>query len=363
MLRKITPLILLLFATFLCQAQVSGYYKNAFGLSGQTLKDSLHSIISGHTEFPYTSPSTDVWDILKVTDRDPNNPDNVILLYSGASVDAAQEYNSGQGWTREHVWAKSSGDFGTSPGPGTDAHHLRPEDPGINSTRNNRNFDNCKVCNPVNLNGTSTGSYYDQNLWTFEPRDEVKGDVARMLFYMAVRYEGTNGEPDLELNDTLYDKLSKAPYHSVLTTLLTWHRTDTVDQFERNRNEAIYTQFQHNRNPFIDYPNLADYLWGDSIVFTWHQLPTSTSSPENRSFHLAPNPANHYTILTSSTHIASKDVRTFDSTGNEISSQITAAQISWNQLKLNWNYLPPGIYFVTLLGKMVYTFPLITNIQ
>ena len=103
-----------------------GYYDSAEGLFGDELKNALYVIIKGHTEFPYTASTTDTWDILKESDNDPNNEDNVILFYTGWSVNAAQEYNNGSGWTREHVWAKSRGDFGTSLGPGTDAHHLRP---------------------------------------------------------------------------------------------------------------------------------------------------------------------------------------------------------------------------------------------
>ncbi|MDP8204911.1 MAG: endonuclease [Candidatus Tenebribacter mawsonii] len=109
-----------------------GYYYSAAGLSGEDLKSALHDIIDDHVEFPYTSTSTDTWDILKETDRDPNNPDNVILIYTGWSVDAAQEYNNGQGWSREHVWAKSHGDFGTAIGAGTDVHNLRPCDISVN---------------------------------------------------------------------------------------------------------------------------------------------------------------------------------------------------------------------------------------
>lgn len=217
------------------------YYNSAFLLQGETLKAKLHSLIKGHKEYPYTASSTYVWDILKETDKDTANADNVILIYSGRSVDAAQEYNSGAGWTREHVWAKSRGDFGTDEGAGTDAHHLRPCDNSINSKRNNRNFDNCINCVDVIDEGENTGSKTDDDLWTFEPRDQVKGDVARMIFYMAIMYEGTDGEIDLELQNAYLDKSDKAPYHSHLSTLLIWNKQDPVDNFERNRNEIIYS--------------------------------------------------------------------------------------------------------------------------
>jgi endonuclease I len=119
-----------------------GYYTRAENLKGTALKEALNEIIKGHVEYPYTSSSTDTWDILKETDRDTANPENVILIYSGWSVNAAQEYNNARGWSREHVWAKSHGDFGTSKGAGTDVHHLRPCDISVNSARGNDDFDN-----------------------------------------------------------------------------------------------------------------------------------------------------------------------------------------------------------------------------
>ncbi len=102
------------------------YYDGTATLSGQSLKDKLHVLIDGHKEYPYTSDTTDVYDILKVTDQDPGNPANVILIYSGFSVNGAQEYNDRKGWEREHVWSQSHGQFGRLKGPGSDVHHLRP---------------------------------------------------------------------------------------------------------------------------------------------------------------------------------------------------------------------------------------------
>ena len=155
-----------------------GYYDDAYGLTGVELKAALNEIINNHMEFPYTSTNTDVWDILKVTDKDPNNSDNVILLYSGWSVNGTQEYNSGDGWSREHVWAKSHGDFVTTMGAGTDVHHLRPCDISVNSARGNKDFDDggTEYIDPYG----ATGCYADPDSW--EPRDAVKGDVARKVY-------------------------------------------------------------------------------------------------------------------------------------------------------------------------------------
>lgn len=240
----------------------AGYYDDAEGKVGVELKAALHDIIKDHVKFPYTSSSTDVWDILKETDRDPNNPDNVILLYTGRSVNGAQEYNNGNGWTREHVWAKSRGDFGTALGAGTDVHHLRPCDNSTNSDRNNRWFDNSDT--PHYDDGVATGNYFSYTKWTWEPRDAVRGDVARMIFYMAVRYEGDSDELDLAVVDYFPDKYSNEPLHAKLSSLLQWHFDDPVDSWERNRNDIIYTDYQHNRNPFIDRPEFVTRIWIDT---------------------------------------------------------------------------------------------------
>lgn len=87
----------------------------------------------------------------------------------------------------------------------------------------------------------------------------MKGDVARMLFYMAVRYEGDDGYPDLELNDKTGN--GSAPYHGKQSVLLEWNKQDPVDDRKRKRNEIIYEKYQHNRNPFINHPEWAGDIW------------------------------------------------------------------------------------------------------
>lgn len=330
-------------AIFLCATvwgQGSSYYAPAFGTKEEALKQSLHTIINNHTEFTYTSSSTDVWDILKITDRDTANPDNVILIYSGRSVNAAQEYNSAQGWSREHVWAKSRGDFGTSPGPGTDVHHLRPCDVSVNSTRNNRNFDDCVTCEDVIDNGYMTGSSKDANLWTFEPPDAVKGDVARMIMYMAIRYEGTGGELDLELTSSLLSKSSKSPLQARLETLLEWNRIDSVSDWEMNRNDIIYSDFQGNRNPFIDHPEIAEYIWGDSVGQIWiPTFPTGVKETTEDQFLIYPNPTRDSFSIQGDY----ESIELYNSQG-----QFVLLQLSNSGSVINITSLPKGIYWMRI---------------
>ena len=229
------------------------YYESVEGLTGEELKLALNELIDEHTVYSYD----EVWDILKESDQDPSEADNVLLLYTGLSYpkecqDAGAYSTCEDVWNREHVWSKSRGDFGIVDGPGTDLHHLRAADKVMNSTRNNRLFDICDI---------EVGYGNDKcDYWAFEPRDEVKGDVARMLFYMVVRYEGYDEYLDLELNEELLDKDSIEPFHGKLSLLLEWNLLDPVDDFERQRNEVIFG-YQRNRNPFIDYPEFANMIF------------------------------------------------------------------------------------------------------
>ncbi|KQN89009.1 endonuclease [Arthrobacter sp. Leaf69] len=224
------------------------YYAPAAGKTGAALESSLHQIISVQQKLSYDQ----VWDALKDTDQDPANSNNVILLYTGRSQSKATNGGGVDDWNREHVWAKSHGDFGTATGPGTDVHHLRPTDVTVNSARGNKDFD---------LGGTQSaeapGNYTDADSW--EPRNAVKGDVARMVMYMAVRYEGGDGFADLEMNNLVNN--GTAPYMGKMSVLLEWNRIDPPDTFEQRRNQRIYELWQGNRNPFVDHPEYADAIW------------------------------------------------------------------------------------------------------
>ena len=229
----------------------TGYYEGLDGLTGTALRNFLHDLIDDHHILTYDEVKYAIRD----TDEDPNNSNNVILFYTGRSQPKSTFGGGADDYNREHVWAKSHGDFGNAMGPGTDLHHLRPTDASVNSTRGNLDFD--EGGSEVYDQGVATGNYRDSDSW--EPRDEVKGDVARIVFYMAIRYEGDDGYPDLELNNRVNN--GSNPYIGNLETLLRWHLEDPVDEFEMNRNNVIF-DYQGNRNPFIDHPELAELIWG-----------------------------------------------------------------------------------------------------
>lgn len=245
-------LFILSLLAFTAKAQIPpGYYNGTEGLYGDQLKAVLHNIIDDHDEYSYNNLRDF---ILAESDEDPNNSNNIILLYTGRSQPKSTFGGGADEWNREHTWAKSHGDFGNNPPCGTDAHMIRPTDASVNSARGNKDFDE-----GGQQHSEATGCYYTEYTW--EPRDEVKGDVARIILYMDVRYEGDNGELDLTAVDEV--NTSPAPKHGKLSTLLQWHEQDPPDAFEMNRNEVVYS-YQENRNPFIDHPEYVDFIWGTS---------------------------------------------------------------------------------------------------
>ncbi|HBL74705.1 MAG: hypothetical protein A2W90_24215 [Bacteroidetes bacterium GWF2_42_66] len=229
------------------------YYNNAEGKKGDALKSALHTIISGHVDYSYNNAKY----LLNYCDADPANPANVILLYTQRSQSSDTYGTGGDYINREHVWAKSHGDFADIRPMDSDVHNLHPADASVNQIRSNRDFDK------VSPNGTQAaeapGTWYNTNAW--EPSDAVKGQVARAILYMDVRYEGTNGEMNLTaVNGTgTYPQ----PQHGNLQALLEWNRQFPPTNFERRRNERVFNM-QLNRNPFVDYPEYADLIWGSS---------------------------------------------------------------------------------------------------
>ena len=274
-----TAIILILIALSLqstMAAVPAGYYDQANQANATTLKNSLHEIIDDHQRFPYTSTSTDTWDILEIADQDQNNASNVIDVYKNASYVKVGGGNTN--YNREHSWPKSYGfpNDGSDNYAYTDTHHLFISDSGYNSSRSNKPYANCDTActEKITLLNNGRGGISSQSNWTagsfsngsWETWSGRRGDVARALMYMAVRYEGgVHGvtgvsEPDLILTDdrNLISNSNQGTnisvaYMGLKSVLLQWHNEDPVDDIERQRNDAIYG-FQGNRNPFVDHP-------------------------------------------------------------------------------------------------------------
>jgi endonuclease I len=252
-MRKIITTLYVIIIGLVLHAQPVGYYNGTEGKTGDELKATLHNIIKNHLAWEYSYAKNVFW----LSDRDPNNPANVICVYTGRSEPWNNYGTGGNFLNREHVWAKSHGNFGEAKPTGSDYHNLKPADASVNQDRSNKDFDICQGVPGAQQHSEATGCYFTPNAW--EPRDAVKGDIARIIFYMSTRYEGGNGEPDLEVVDAL--NTSPLPQHGKLSALYLWNTVDLPDAFERNRNDKIHT-YQLNRNPYIDNPNWVQMIWG-----------------------------------------------------------------------------------------------------
>ncbi|AXT55783.1 T9SS C-terminal target domain-containing protein [Aquimarina sp. AD1] len=234
--------------------QIPSYYNDVnLSLSGQSLKNELATKVT-NTQTNTLSYTPGVWDALKQTDLDPTNSSRVILIYGYNDTDGNTTTdrtrgvdNNGGGstdWNREHVYPKSLGNpnLGTS-GPGADAHHLRPSDVQRNSSRGSRKF----ADGSGNSGPTSQGHWY--------PGDEFKGDVARMMMFMYIRY----GNRCLPSNVGIGTAVSGDS--DMIELFLEWNAEDPVSTLELQRNPII-ENLQGNRNPFIDNPAFATQIWG-----------------------------------------------------------------------------------------------------
>ena len=310
----------------------AGYYDTLEGLSGNSLKQALQEIIANPAVVRAHSYG-DIWEILKQADQNPANSNEVWMHYVEAPKAKLDQQvgSSGIGkWVREHVFAQSRGGFssGTSStadginiwlptnandilSAHADAHHLHAEDGQENILKSNKDFG-------LDYNGP-VGT---QGKW--------RGDVARALFYMAVRYNGlslVNGNPsDVTGNKIMGD----------LASLLTWNVTDARDDFEMNRNNYIYT-WQMNRNPFVDYPNLADYIFGANYGQPWSAT-LSSENPSVNSILVYPNPTTDYIIVSGLEGNSKVEIYT-------ITGQLVQETTFDSEIRLNID-LNSGLYLV-----------------
>lgn len=265
------------------------YYHYAEGLTGAALKAKLHDIISaGAVELTSSGSGNQLDQAMENVHTDPNNPDNVRLLYNpDDSLPKASRDNPG-GWNKEHCWLNSRG---LREGPdGVDIHNLYAERIAVNSLRNDRLFDESDPGDPGYLFPAHSNAPFasmDSDSWA--PPPASKGNVARAAFYMAVRYDGTEDKTTyLELSDTP----NTTNQMGILTTLLLWHAMDPPDDWERNRNELIYANYQHNRNPFVDRPEWVEKIWGvdpdgDGVTTTHEILAGTNPNSSNSVFAVA----------------------------------------------------------------------------
>lgn len=312
----------------------TGYYDSLEGLSGAALKQAVQDIIA-NPALVHAHNYGDITEILKTADQNPLNSNEVWLMYvekPRSKLDFQDTGISTGKWNREHIYPQSRGGFsnGTESIPDginiwlptnandilaghADAHHLRAEDGAENSLRSNNDYGLTGYNGPTGTMGS----------W--------KGDVARSVFYMAVRYNAlsvVNGDID----DATVGQLGD------LASLLTWNTLDPSDDFEMNRNNYIYT-WQVNRNPFIDYPDLANYIWGAKAGQVWHSN-LSTNDFLNLKVNLYPNPAKKSITLSGLNEVATIEIY------NNLGSKILESKFK-GETKLNIDF-PAGIYFAKI---------------
>lgn len=279
---KLKFLLFTLLGFYFSFAQIpAGYYNNATG-TGYTLKTQLYNIIKGHTDNGYDG----LYTTYQTSDRDYfyENDGTVLDMYSenptgtdpynysSGTTDRCGNYSvEGDCYNREHIIPQSV--FNSNAPMVSDAHSITPTDGKVNGLRSAFPHGIVASASKITLNGSKLGSsgVSGYSGTVFEPIDEFKGDIARMYFYFATRYENTVANYSYDMFDGSSNKVFTTAF---LNMLLTWHAQDPVNAREIARNNAIYNR-QNNRNPYIDHPEYVQAIW-NPIADT--QAPTAPTN-------------------------------------------------------------------------------------
>ena len=298
-MKYLIKFIFIFFCFSVSKGQIPSYYQNInLNLTGDQLKNELSTLISTthQTLLEYTSSfSIDTWDVIKVSDEFSSDTSKVLLIYGYNDNDALVENdrtrakslschtNSCFGlWNREHVFPRSlaSPNLVTNfPGAGTDVHNLRACDYSTNASRSNKKYDA----------GNGNSSSNNQGNWY--PGDEWKGDIARIIMYMYLRYPNQCEPTNVGIGTQLF-----SPNGDMPDIFLNWNFSDPVSEFEETRNNSI-ANVQGNRNPFIDNPYLATLIWnGPAAEDKWASA-NSTKDYESENFEVKINLLNNEIII------------------------------------------------------------------
>ena len=301
----------------------SGYYNNANGKTGDELKVALHDIIKGHTSISYAN----IWTAFWSTDNKGNNvvwdmySDGANYTYNYNSNDQCGEYvQEGDCYNREHSWPQSWFSGNDQAIPSRDLHHVFPTDGFVNSQRSNFPFGEVSTASWTSQNGSKLGSCKTSLGYSgtvFEPIDEYKGDFARALLYMSVRYYGEDSDWS---TSGMTDKSNIKDW--AISMLLNWNDNDPVSQKEIDRNNAVYG-IQGNRNPFIDNSEYARMIWDPNWTGSIGGYVKVTSSEEITD--------GDYLIVYENGNLAfDGSLPNLDVTGNNIAVTISGSTIESN---------------------------------
>lgn len=322
------------------------YYSTATG-TGLTLRTNLHNIISAnftmrsYGDSRYAMATKDVNGTFKVSiDQDPNNPNNIILIYNHASIPGT--WDAGATWNREHVWPKfwldvtSDQVSNTYKGPASDLFELRPSNPNVNSGRSNDGYGYYPYTSSTYGANTNSGTTY----WYPGPADT--GDVARTIFYMATRYfDPTNSNRGTDIQNLDIKNGAPTKFNmGDLNSLLHWNYSDGVDNLERARNQYIYgsagnltnhalnpNYYQGNRNPFIDHPEYVWAIFGGGVNNSQISVGTpaadgSSSTTVDLGKAIVGATLPNGSVVVNKTGV---DPTTFDITGSDVSTPVSSA--------------------------------------
>lgn len=321
----------------------NNYYDSLEGLSGASLKQAIQNLIANQNVRLHSY--ADIWEILKNSDQNPQNSNQVWCMYVETPMAKIDQQNTTSivgKWNREHIFCQSRGGFEVSSNDSadginfwtstsalnvvdgvSDAHHIRAENGQENSSRNNKNYGNTASSTVYAGPANSQGSW--------------KGDVARALFYMAVRFNGlqvVNGDPEEYIIGS-NPSISSGKIGD-LATLLNWHLQDPRDDFEMNRNNYIDT-WQNNRNPFIDHPSLVSYVFGENYGQPWSSTLSNTTFNSSK-IAVYPNPTTDYLEFSGLQEMSKITI-------SNLTGQIVLTSFVANQEKLTLD-LASGIYLI-----------------
>jgi endonuclease I len=333
-------------------SQIPTNYYSTATTGGSTLKTELFNIINNHNVQTYNSlwqhfVNTDATFSGKVLDIYSDTPCNEppYIYTFGDDQDTGSGGNSeGDVYNREHSMPRSW--FGGEVSPmHTDIYHIYPVDKWVNAVRANYPYAVIESPTWTSMNGSKLGfiSVDGYSGSGFEPIDEYKGDLARTYLYMITRYENQieNWTYSTEAMSMLDNKKYPGYKPWVIDMLLEWHESDPVSQKERLRNDAVYS-IQGNRNPFVDFPEFVNRVWGDTTDLV---NINSTLLNFHNDLNLYPNPTNG--IIYYKSKSKAETIKVFNVNGEKVHS----SNPENSEGKISLSVLPAGVYNVSFIYK------------
>lgn len=354
-MKRILSIVIVTFTLVIVHAQVpEGYYNSAVGKSGEELRTALFNIIKQHTVIEYNNlwdayRTTDVMQSGKVWDIYSDVPGGVASYYFTFGTNQCGSYTQeGSCYNREHTVPQSW--FNDALPMKTDLFHLYPTDGWVNNKRGNFPYGEVDAPSWTSTNGSKVGpcNYPGCSGTVFEPIDAYKGDLARSYFYMTICYKDKN------LGQSSGSVFSGSQLVTWAKNMfVSWHNSDPVSEKEINRNNVIYSTIQHNRNPFIDCPELVDYLFGSNQSTPWYPTCVEWSDIDIDNYHLAdyqdckvyPNPTQNFFIIESN-YLNINKIEVFDISGKLLFSD---ENMDGKQVAISTADLNAGCYFVKII--------------